>query len=97
MNKNPTKKTITAYKTQRNLCVSLRRNNINSLLNNVTKTGAITNKNFWTFIKPFLTNKGFLENKDSTLNEGNKTVTSERELAQTSMNIILTLLKKVVE
>ena len=55
MNKNPTEKNITAYKRQRNLCVSLRRKNIKSFLNNVTKTGIITNKNFWTFMKPFLT------------------------------------------
>ena len=83
MNKNPTAINITAYKRQRNLCVSLRRKNIKSFLNNVTETGIITNKNFWTFIKSFITNKGFLENKDITLIEGNKIITSERELAKT--------------
>ena len=41
-------------------------------LNNVTKRGITTNKNLWTFIKPFLTNKGFLENNDITLIEENK-------------------------
>ena len=46
MNKNPTKKNIKAYKRQRNLCVPLRRKNIKSFLNNVTKTGIIPNKNF---------------------------------------------------
>ena len=45
--------------------------------------GIITNKNFCTFIKPFLTNKGFLENEDITLIEGNKIITSERELVKT--------------
>ena len=83
MNKNPTAINITAYKRQRNLCVSLRWKNIKSFLNNVTETGIITNKNFWTFIKSFITNKGFLENKDITLIEGNKIITSERELAKT--------------
>ena len=82
MSKNPTKKKITAYKRQWNLCVSLRRKNIKSFLNNVTKTGIITNENFWTFIKSFITNKGFLENKDITLTEGNKIITSKRELAK---------------
>ena len=52
-------KHITAYKRQHNLCVSLRRKNIKSFLNNVVKRGIITNKNFRAFIKPFLTNKGF--------------------------------------
>ena len=31
--------------------------------------GITTNKNFWTFIKPFLANKGFLEGKHITLIE----------------------------
>ena len=31
----------------------------------------------------FLTNKGFLENKDITLVEGNKVVTSKKDLAKT--------------
>ena len=53
MDKNPTEKNVTAYKRQRNLCVSLRRKNIKSFLINVTKTSIITNKNFSTFIKPF--------------------------------------------
>ena len=83
MDKNPTEKNITAYKRQRNLCVSLRRKNIKSFLKNVTKRSIIANKNFWTFIKPFLTNKGFLENNDITLIEGNNIITSERELVKT--------------
>ena len=48
-----------------------------------TKKVITTNKNFWTFIKPFLTNKGFLENNDITLIEENKVITSEEELAKT--------------
>ena len=94
MNKNPTEKNITAYKRQRNLSVSLRRKNIKSFLKNVTKTGIISNKNFWTFIKPFLTNKGFLENKDITLIEGNKVITSERELAKTVNEHYINIVEK---
>ena len=48
----------------------------------MTKMGIITNKNFWTFIKPFLTNKAFLENNDITRLKENKVITSERELAK---------------
>ena len=81
MNKNPPEKTITTYKRQRNLYVSPRRKNIKSFLNNIM--GIIANKNFWTFIKPFLTNKGLLGNKDITLIEGNNIITSEREFAKT--------------
>ena len=46
MNKNPTEKNITAYKRQRNLCVSLRRKNIKSFLNNVTKRTSLQVKTF---------------------------------------------------
>ena len=83
MNKNTTIKNTRAYKRQRNLCGSLRRKIIKSFLKNIIKRGIITNKNFWTFIKPFLTNKGFLENKDIKLIERNKTITIERELSKT--------------
>ena len=52
-NKYPTETSITAYKRQRNLGVSLRRKNRKYFLNSTTKTGFIKNKNFWTFIMPF--------------------------------------------
>ena len=94
MNKNPTEKNITAYKRQRNLCVSLRSKNIKSFRNNVPKTGIITNKNFWTFIKPFLIKKGFLENKDITLIEGNKIITNEKELTKTFNEHYINIVEK---
>ena len=97
MNKNPTIINITAYKRQRNLCVSLRRKNMKSFLKNVTKRGITINKSFWTFIKPFLTNKGFLENSGITLIEENKVITSKRELTKTFNDHCIKLLKKLVE
>ena len=46
--------------------------------------GAIsTNKNVWTFIKPFLTDKGVLEKKTITLTGGNKIVTSGKDPPKT--------------
>ena len=53
-----------------------------SFLSNVTKKGITANKKFWTFIKPFLTNKGSLENNDTTHIEENKVISSERELTE---------------
>ena len=40
------------------------------------------NKQFWNTIKPFLTSKGFLHNKDIALHIGDKTVTDCNELAK---------------
>ena len=68
------------YKKQRNKYVSsLRRKAIKVYFNNVTKTGVQTNKDFWKSIKPYLTNKGFLENVEIMLTEKNKIVTEEKE------------------
>ena len=53
-----------------------------SFLSNVTKNGITTNKKFWTFIKPFLTNKESLGNNDITRIEKNKVISSERELIE---------------
>ena len=95
MNKNPTTiKNMTAFKRQRNYCVSLRRKNLTSFHNNITKRGIATNKSFWTFNKPFLKNKGFLENDDITLIEENKVITSERELAKTFNEHYINIVEK---
>ena len=45
-----------AYKKQRNPCVSIRRKSIANYLNNFSDKSLETNKSFWKFIKPFLTN-----------------------------------------
>ena len=52
------------YKRQRNLSVSLRRKAIKQYFSNITGKGIVTNKEFWKTIRPFLTNKGCLENSD---------------------------------
>ena len=59
MNKHATIINITASKRQRNLPVTLGRKNLKSFLNSFTKTGITAKKKFWTFAKPFLTNKDF--------------------------------------
>ena len=70
------------YKRQKNKCVSLRRETIKVYFNNVTKTGVQTNTDFWKLIKPFLTNKEFLENAEIMLAEMDKIVTEEKELVR---------------
>ena len=53
-------------------------------INNMIKTGVQTDADFWKFIKPFLTNKGLLENAEVMLTENDKIVTEEKELAMTT-------------
>ena len=50
--------------------------------NNVPKTSVQTNKDYWELIKPFLTNKGFLENAETMLAEKDETVTEEKGLVR---------------
>ena len=59
---NPISENINAYKKQRSKCVSLRRQRKKQHLAKITQKGITTNKEFWNFIKPFLTNKGFSKN-----------------------------------
>ena len=81
-NRYPIKKNNPIYKKQKNKCVSLRRKAIKVYFNNMTKTGVETNKDFWKLIKPYLTNKGFLENIEIMLTEKDKIVTEERKLVR---------------
>ena len=43
----------------------------------------VTNKEFWKTIKPFLTNKGCLENSDIMLINDDEMVTDDKTLAKT--------------
>ena len=60
--KNPTKENETPYKKQRNKCFTW--------MKVYHTTFFMTNKQFWETMKPFLTNKGCLENNDIILLHG---------------------------
>ena len=51
-------------------------------LKKVTKKGLTTNNSFWRFMKPFLTNKGFIGNSGITLNHKNKIIPDEKQLTK---------------
>ena len=55
------------YKIQRNRCVSLRKKSIKKYFNNISKDCVISNKNFWSMIKPFLTNKVHINREEVIL------------------------------
>ena len=52
-------------------------------LKSITEKGINTNKSFWKFIKPFLTNKGFIGSNDIILVENNVVTNDEKTLAST--------------
>ena len=80
MCQKPISENINAYKKQRNKCVSLRRKCIKQHLAKITEKGITTSKEFWNFIKPFLTNKGFSKNNDITLKNKKEIITDEKKL-----------------
>ena len=84
--RDPSRENELAYKKQRNLCVSIRRKSITNYLNKFTDKGLETNKSFWKFIKPFLTNKGTLTDCDITIADGKKIISDDFELAKTFNN-----------
>ena len=81
--KNRSEENKRKYKRQRNLCVSLRRKAIKQYFSNITSKGIVTNKEFWKTIRPFLTNKGCLENSDIMLINDDEIVTDDKTLAKT--------------
>ena len=80
--KNPDEINSKLDKQQRNKCVSIRRKSIKHYFSSIASNGIITNKNFWKAIKPFLTNKGCLENSDIMLRYDEKMITDEKKLVQ---------------
>ena len=81
--RDPSRENELAYKKLRNLGVSIRRKSITNYLNRFTDKGLETNKSFWKFIKPFMTNKGTLTDCDITTVDGKKMISDDFELAKT--------------
>ena len=68
------------FKTQRNKCVSLQSNCIKSYFQNVNKKGLVTNKSFWSYVKPFLTNKSCHTQNGIALIDNGKVIVEENDL-----------------
>ena len=78
----PSAENKAAHKKQRNKCVKIRRKSIKRYMDKFSEKGIETNKSFWNFIKPFMTNKGMIANKDITLIDRKNVITDEYELSQ---------------
>ena len=80
----PSAENKAAYKKQRNKCVKIRRKSIKRYMDKVSEKGIETNKSFWNFVKPFMTNVyGMVASNDITLIEGKNVITDEYEISQT--------------
>ena len=82
------------FKTQRNKCVSLRKNCIKSYFQDVTKKSLVTNKSFWSFVKPFLTNKSCHIQNDIMLIDNSKVIVEESDLVEKFKDNHIHIVKK---
>ena len=94
IHRNPSKENKIAYKKQINFCVSLRRKCMKNYLKKFTEKGLTTNKGFWKFMKPFLTNKGFTGNNDITLIHQNKIISYEKQLTKLFNSYYINIVEK---
>ena len=79
--KNPSEVNEKLYKRQRNKCISIRKKSIKQYFSNNTSKGVVINREFWKTMKPFLTNKGCLDNSDIILRGDNEMITDDKRLA----------------
>ena len=77
--KENTSESKIAYRSQRNKCTKLRRENINAHLKKALLKGR-NSKSYWKTINPFLTNRGTHGNEDYILEEKNKLVKDPKEI-----------------
>ena len=87
MNQKQSRENVLPYKKQRNICVLLCRKSQKKHLRSIKEKGINNNKSFWTFIKPFLTNKGFTGSNDIILVDNDVVTTDEKTLTSTFITI----------
>ena len=64
-------------------------------MDKISEKGIETNKSFWNFIKPFMTNKGMIANKDITLIDGKNVFTDEYEISQIFNKHYINIVEKI--
>ena len=80
--KRPTEENEKLYKKQSNKCDSIRKKSIRNCFNKIANENIVSNRNFWKIIRPFLTNKGHLENVEIMLIQDIKVISDEHELVK---------------
>ena len=92
--KIPSEENEKVYEKQRNKCVPIRKESIRNYFNKLANGNIVTNRNFWKIIKPFLSNKGYLENIDIMLSHNNKIVCNDLELVKVCNEHFIDIIEK---
>ena len=67
---------------------------IRNCINKIANGNIVTHRNLWKIIKPFLSNKGHLENVDIMLNRNNKIVCNDHELVKVFNEHYINIIEK---
>ena len=81
-NKHKTTENWKAYKSQRNKCTSMRRNNIRKHFSTLSNDTGAPTKKFWDSVTPFLNDKGSHGNENYSLIEDGKLITDEGRVSE---------------
>ena len=63
-------------------------------MNKIANENIVTNRNFWKIIKPFLANKGHLENAEIMLIQDKKRISNESELVKVFNKYYVNIIEK---
>ena len=80
--KNKTQSNESAYKKQRNYCVSLFRKEKTSFIENLDTKNITDNNNFWETVKPFLENKISSNRNKITLTQKDEIISRSKDVAE---------------
>ena len=72
----------------------IRKKGIRNYFNKIANENIVTNRNFWKIIRPFLTNKGHLENGEIMLILDKKIITNEHELVKVLNKHYINIIEK---
>ena len=88
----PSAENKAAYKNR-----EIRRKSIRRYMDKISEKVTETNKSFWNFVKPFMTNKGMVASNDLILIDGKNVIAGDYQFYRHLASTILTLSKKVAE
>ena len=83
-----------AYRRQRNYITKLKSKSINTYFIERC-AGGPKSKDFWPTVKPFLTNKGNVNQKDTVLSENDVLITKQDEVCEIFNNIFVNVAKNI--
>ena len=83
----PSHENVLAYKKAKNICNLLNKKATKDFFKKARSDGVISNTNFWSTVKPFLTSKGFLHYDNFSIDIKGNVVEDGQKLTKVISNI----------